>query len=117
MPRECASVCVGGSLHNLLVVSGAPGVGKGGRGGGARQETKSDEKKGRQTVDREELVTREVGRGILVWESQTCVRIRETREGWPLLTVETEANGDSKSTYGCSSDSSCRYNIFLSCFG
>ncbi len=24
--------------------------------------------------------------------------IRETREGWPLLTVETEANGDSKST-------------------
>jgi hypothetical protein len=25
------------------------------------------------------------------------VRLRE-REGWPLLTVETEANGDSKST-------------------
>jgi hypothetical protein len=24
---------------------------------------------------------------------------RETREGWPVLTVETEANGDSKSTY------------------
>ncbi len=23
---------------------------------------------------------------------------RETREGWPLLTVETEKNGDSKST-------------------
>jgi predicted peptidase len=23
---------------------------------------------------------------------------RETREGWPLLTSETEANGDSKST-------------------
>jgi hypothetical protein len=23
---------------------------------------------------------------------------RETREGWPLLTVENEANGDSKST-------------------
>jgi hypothetical protein len=23
---------------------------------------------------------------------------RETREGWPLLTVETEVNGDSKST-------------------
>jgi hypothetical protein len=23
---------------------------------------------------------------------------RETREGWPLLTVETEMNGDSKST-------------------
>ncbi len=23
--------------------------------------------------------------------------IRETREGWPLLTVETEVNGDSKS--------------------
>ncbi len=25
---------------------------------------------------------------------------RETREGWPLLTVETEVNGDSKSTNG-----------------
>ncbi len=24
--------------------------------------------------------------------------LRETREGWPLLTVETEVNGDSKST-------------------
>ncbi len=24
--------------------------------------------------------------------------IRETRDGWPLLTVETEVNGDSKST-------------------
>jgi hypothetical protein len=23
---------------------------------------------------------------------------KETREGWPLLTVETEVNGDSKST-------------------
>jgi hypothetical protein len=26
------------------------------------------------------------------------VVVRETREGWPLLTIETEANGDSKST-------------------
>ncbi len=26
-------------------------------------------------------------------------RIRETREGWPLLTVKTEVNGDSRSTY------------------
>ena len=26
------------------------------------------------------------------------VLTRETREGWPLLTVETEVNGDSKST-------------------
>jgi hypothetical protein len=24
---------------------------------------------------------------------------RETREGWPPLTVETEANGDSRSTF------------------
>jgi hypothetical protein len=24
--------------------------------------------------------------------------VRETREGWPLLTVETEANGESRST-------------------
>ncbi len=26
------------------------------------------------------------------------MRVRETRDGWPLLTVETEVNGDSKST-------------------
>jgi len=26
------------------------------------------------------------------------LKIRETREGWPLLTVETEVNGDSEST-------------------
>jgi hypothetical protein len=48
---------------------------------------------------------------------------RETREGWPLLTVETEVNGDSKSTNKRgpslvgSLDSSCRYNRFLSCLG
>ncbi len=42
---------------------------------------------------------------------------------WPLLTVETEANGDSWSTYVKgpsligSLGSSCRYNKFLSCFG
>jgi hypothetical protein len=28
-----------------------------------------------------------------------CLQTRETREGWPLLTVETEANRDSWSTY------------------
>jgi hypothetical protein len=44
---------------------------------------------------------------------------RETREGWPLLTVETEKNGDSKSTTKMGSsmvDSlglSCRYKRFL----
>jgi hypothetical protein len=46
---------------------------------------------------------------------------RETREGWPLLTVETEANGDLSSTnergpslvwfFGLS----CRYKRFLCC--
>jgi hypothetical protein len=31
--------------------------------------------------------------------SHSCVPLaRETREGWPLQTVETEMNGDSKST-------------------
>ncbi len=37
---------------------------------------------------------------------------RETREGWPKLTVETEANGDSRSTYerGPSLVVRCRYN-------
>ncbi len=28
----------------------------------------------------------------------TVIMTRETREGWPLLTVETEVNGDSKRT-------------------
>jgi hypothetical protein len=125
VPRECAGVCVGGSLHNLFVVSGASGVGE---GRGARQETKSHEKKGRQTVDKEELVTREgggdLGVGVTVLSTeQTCVRIRETREGWPQLSVETEANGNSWNTYerspslAGSLDSSCRYNRFLSSLG
>jgi hypothetical protein len=45
------------------------------------------------------------------------------REGWPLLTVETEANGDSRSTYERGKGvlhwlgSLCRYNTFLSCLG
>ncbi len=30
--------------------------------------------------------------------SRGGIRNRETREGWPLLTVGTEVNGDSKST-------------------
>ncbi len=40
-----------------------------------------------------------------------------------MLTVETEATGDSKSTYErgpslvCSLGTSCRYNGFLSCLG
>jgi hypothetical protein len=46
---------------------------------------------------------------------------RETREGWPLLSVETEANGDSKITNESGPSlvgslvSSCRYKRFLSC--
>jgi hypothetical protein len=48
---------------------------------------------------------------------------RETREGWPLLPVETEANGDTKSTNERGPSlvgllgSSCRYKIYLSCLG
>jgi hypothetical protein len=48
---------------------------------------------------------------------------RETREGWPLLTVETEANRDSMSAYERGPflagllGSSCRYKRFLSCLG
>ncbi len=52
----------------------------------------------------------------------TCpVCSRETRKGWPLLTVETEVNGDSKSTNerGSSLDGSlclsCQYQRFLFC--
>jgi hypothetical protein len=48
---------------------------------------------------------------------------RETRQGRPLFTVETEANGDSRSTYERnpslvgSLGSLCRYKRFLSCLG
>jgi hypothetical protein len=48
---------------------------------------------------------------------------RETREGWPLLTVETEVNGDSKSTIEMdpflvdSLGLSCQYKRFLFCIG
>jgi hypothetical protein len=52
-----------------------------------------------------------------------CRNTRETREGWPLLTVETEVNGDSKST-NVSVPSlvgllglSCRYKRFFLCLG
>jgi hypothetical protein len=54
-----------------------------------------------------------------------CVRVengdqRDYREGWPLLTVETEVNGDSESTnergpsFVGSLGLSCRYKIFFS---
>ncbi len=48
---------------------------------------------------------------------------RDYREGWPLLTVETEANGDSRSTYERGPSlvgllgSWCQYKRFLSCLG
>ncbi len=48
---------------------------------------------------------------------------RETGTEWPLQTVETEANGDSRSTHEKdpsligSLGSSCRYKRFLSCLG
>jgi hypothetical protein len=57
--------------------------------------------------------------GALYGDDKERVRTRETREGWPLLTFETEVNGDSKSTNerGTSLiglfDMSCRYDIFL----
>jgi hypothetical protein len=48
---------------------------------------------------------------------------RKAREGWPLLTVETEVNGDSGRTYVGgpslvgSLGLSCRYMKFFSCLG
>jgi hypothetical protein len=44
--------------------------------------------------------TRKVYVNLLGLFSLMNSNIRETREGWPPLTVETEANGDSKSTNG-----------------
>ncbi len=55
--------------------------------------------------------------------SPASVSTREAREGWPMLTVEIDANGDSWSTCERSPSlvgslgSSCQYNRFLSCFG
>jgi hypothetical protein len=55
-------------------------------------------------------------RGLTSWRLYT-------RERWPLLTVETDVNGDSKSTnergpYLVGSlGSSCRYKRFLFCLG
>ncbi len=51
------------------------------------------------------------------------VESRETREGWPQLTINTEAKGDSKSSNErgpslvSSSGLSCRYQRFSFCFG
>ncbi len=39
------------------------------------------------------------GSSRLTYCTQTAVCTRKTIEGWPLLTVETEANGDSRSAY------------------
>ncbi len=50
-----------------------------------------------------------------------CVIPKETREGWPLLTVETRVNGDSKRTNEkglvlvCSLSLCRRYKIVLFC--
>jgi hypothetical protein len=57
---------------------------------------------------------------LIQWRSQ---KTRETREGWPLLTLETEANGDSKRTNERdtflvgSLCLSCRCKLFLFCLG
>jgi hypothetical protein len=59
--NECLGsvlVCVWEGLYITYLLFQALQVGE---GGCARQETKSDEKKGRQTVDKEELVTSEGG--------------------------------------------------------
>jgi len=53
----------------------------------------------------------------------TVVTPRETREGWPLLTCETEVNGDSKRANEMDPSLvgllglSCRYKRFLFCLG
>jgi hypothetical protein len=54
---------------------------------------------------------------------QDIVIDTEDREGWPLLSVETEVNGESKSTnergpsWVGSLGFSCRYKRLLSCLG
>ncbi len=40
----------------------------------------------------------EWGGGVRAVTTRVWVTARETREGWPMLIVETEVNGDSKST-------------------
>ncbi len=59
----------------------------------------------------------------VLWVRIQEVNSRKTREGWPLLTVETEVNGNSVSTNERgpslvgSLGLSCRYNRFLSFLG
>jgi hypothetical protein len=47
-------------------------------------------------------------------EALICT-VRETTEGWPLLTVETNVNGDLMGTQGAGLP--CRYKRFLTCLG
>jgi hypothetical protein len=56
---------------------------------------------------------------VLCGDGKERVRTRDTREGWTLLTFESEVNGDSICTNerSPSMDSSCWYNLFLSCLG
>ncbi len=69
--------------------------------------------------------TNTVHRHIQAGEKYATEITRETRKGWHLLTVETEVNGDSKSTNERdpslvgSSAMSCRYKYksFLFCLG
>ncbi len=57
----------------------------------------------------------------VLWVRIQEVKSREAREGWPLLTVETEVNGVSEITKWMglvgSLGLSCQYNRFLACLG
>ncbi len=67
------------------------------------------------------IVTKPASECVCGWGGNDTPR--ETREGWPLLTVEIELNGDSKSTNERSHSLlgslglSCRYKRFLFCLG
>ncbi len=54
----------------------------------------------KETGGQEEIKQgKETGRiCISYFKGWLVYKTRESREGWPLLTVETEANGDSNST-------------------
>ncbi len=61
---------------------------------------------------------------VRYWCTQLHSMPKETREGWPLLTIETKGNGDSKSTnqrgpslVGSLGLSCRRYKRFLFCLG
>jgi hypothetical protein len=83
------------SIQYLVTLKGQEWeVAAGGGGGVSGYEEKYEQRHIRVLRDRRRGTTAFPA----CWAITKCSEIRETRKGWPMLTVETEVNGDSKST-------------------